>query len=255
MNKKKIYLTIQSILCVVIVVMLAAASIGIYREGLALKAADPLSWIYTREKVAEAIGPVTPLILSGLLLTVVGLFLGFRDENAEKPAKDIELQRNLIVSRVTLPSSQMKEEQMRQRKLLCGGWAAFAICMIPILIYITNGNHFPNGDLEPVFFALALHVIPWTLIGLGILMITTLLREKSVEREIMAAKEQIELEKAGGRKPQAQSGRKLPDRTGLIRAVLLALAVIMIVAGVFNGSARDVFGKAVKICTECIGLG
>ena len=32
-------------------------------------------------------------------------------------------------------------------------------------------------------------------------------------------------------------------------------AVALIVAGVFNGSARDVFGKAVKICTECVGLG
>ena len=41
----------------------------------------------------------------------------------------------------------------------------------------------------------------------------------------------------------------------LLRAALLVLAVVLIVAGVFNGSARDVFGKAVKICTECVGLG
>ena len=31
--------------------------------------------------------------------------------------------------------------------------------------------------------------------------------------------------------------------------------VMLLVLGVFNGSARDVFGKAVKICTECVGLG
>ena len=40
-----------------------------------------------------------------------------------------------------------------------------------------------------------------------------------------------------------------------LRTVLLVAAIVLIVAGVFNGSARDVFGKAVKICTECIGLG
>ena len=39
------------------------------------------------------------------------------------------------------------------------------------------------------------------------------------------------------------------------KLLALMLAVMMIVAGTFNGSARDVFGKAVKICTECIGLG
>ena len=40
-----------------------------------------------------------------------------------------------------------------------------------------------------------------------------------------------------------------------IRRVMLAAAVVLIIAGVFNGSALDVFGKAVKICTECVGLG
>ena len=40
-----------------------------------------------------------------------------------------------------------------------------------------------------------------------------------------------------------------------IRRVLLVAAVALIIAGVFNGSALDVFGKAVKICTECVGLG
>lgn len=40
-----------------------------------------------------------------------------------------------------------------------------------------------------------------------------------------------------------------------IRRLLLVAAVALIIAGVFNGSALDVFGKAVKICTECVGLG
>ena len=40
-----------------------------------------------------------------------------------------------------------------------------------------------------------------------------------------------------------------------IRRVLLVAAIVLIIAGVFNGSALDVFGKAVKICTECVGLG
>lgn len=35
----------------------------------------------------------------------------------------------------------------------------------------------------------------------------------------------------------------------------LAIAVALIVWGCFNGSARDVFVRAVNICTECVGLG
>jgi hypothetical protein len=38
-------------------------------------------------------------------------------------------------------------------------------------------------------------------------------------------------------------------------AALLAAALLLIVLGVVNGGARDVLAKAVKICSECIGLG
>lgn len=38
-------------------------------------------------------------------------------------------------------------------------------------------------------------------------------------------------------------------------AVLAAAAVLLIVLGVLNGGMQDVFVKAAKICSECIGLG
>lgn len=44
-------------------------------------------------------------------------------------------------------------------------------------------------------------------------------------------------------------------RKNVLRAVLIAAAVLFIVFGVLNGGARDVLAKAVKICSECIGLG
>ena len=38
-------------------------------------------------------------------------------------------------------------------------------------------------------------------------------------------------------------------------AALFFAAVLLIVLGVLNGGAQDVLTKAVKICSECIGLG
>ena len=256
MNKKKIFLIAQSLLCAALVVMLILAALGIWREGLALKAADPLSWIYTRDRAAAALGPVLPLLILGLVMTAVGLVLGSRDENAEKPVQDTECLRDLTVSRVASASAEMRAERTKQKMFLRGGWAVFALCMVPVLLYITTGSHFPNGDLEPVFLALVGHVLPWIAIGLAALMVSTVLQEKSMRREIEAAKAQLRQEKAGGVKPEA--AEKKPDRSGavrLLRIALLVLAVVLIAAGVFNGSARDVFGKAVKICTECVGLG
>ena len=45
------------------------------------------------------------------------------------------------------------------------------------------------------------------------------------------------------------------SRRKILRIVLLIAAVCLLAAGCFNGSAKDVLGKAVNVCTECIGLG
>jgi hypothetical protein len=256
LNRKKVFLTAQSILCVILAVILITAALGIYREGLVQKASDPLSWIYSREKAAAALRPVLPLLALGLLMAAIGLVMGSQDENGKKPMKDMECLRDLTVSRTAVASAEMKAEQTRQKKLLYGGWAVFTLCMIPILLYITNGDHFPNGDLEPVFLELIGHVLPWIAIGLAALMVSTVLQEKSMLREIEAAKEQIKLEKNTGAQPEMKrEEKKKPVSVRTFRVALLVLALILIVAGVFNGSAKDVFGKAVKICTECVGLG
>ena len=52
---------------------------------------------------------------------------------------------------------------------------------------------------------------------------------------------------------EGTSGNTGKDK--IIRLVILAVAIVLIVAGIANGSARDVLFKAVTICTECVGLG
>lgn len=38
-------------------------------------------------------------------------------------------------------------------------------------------------------------------------------------------------------------------------AALICAGVLLVVLGVCNGGARDVLAKAIKLCSECIGLG
>ncbi len=44
-------------------------------------------------------------------------------------------------------------------------------------------------------------------------------------------------------------------RANAARAVILAVAAALIIAGMINGSALDVLLKAINLCTECVGLG
>lgn len=144
--KKKLLLILQTVLCIVTAIVLSVSALVIYVNGAALKSSDPLSPIYTREKVIRALIPAVILIGAGLILMVICFAKGIRDENAMRPAKSVKISRKL-------------------------------------------------------------------------------------------------------------TSKKTDKAVNIFRVVILLLAVIFIILGVNNGSANDVFGKAVNICTECIGLG
>ena len=253
-TKKKVLLFLQAALCLVLVGMLAAGVIGIYRQGIAEKQENPLAWVYTREKAAAALTPAVPVFLLAVAVTAACAALNVRDENADKPVKDLELSRNLMRARVAQPNDAMQKEQALQKKLLIGGWAGFGICMLPVGLYMINGSHFLNGDLEEMIVSLAAHVFPWIILGLMCLIVATLLQGKSIQRELDAIQARIKEEKAAGIKAEPKDIKTAPDYTKL-RRLLLFLAVVFIVAGIFNGSMTAVINKAIRICTECVGLG
>ena len=140
MDKNKVFLVVQSVVCVLVGVLLIVGVIGIFLDGQAAHAENPLTWVFTREIVGERFRPIAPLFFAAIGLTAGGMLLGAKDGNADKPVKGGKVE-----------------------------------------------NRAPGGKT--------------------------------------------------------------------LRTVLLLVAVALLVLGVFNGSARDVFGKAVKICTECVGLG
>ena len=148
----------------------------------------------------------------------------------------------------------MKKEQDTQKKLLYGGWIGFGLCMLPAAAYMLNGAHFPNGDLEQVIGAMALHVFPWIILGLGCLMVSAVLQGQSIEREYKAILARIKEEKAAGIAPLPQSAAPQKNYTA-VRVALLVLAVVFILLGIRNGSMMAVVNKAIRICTECVGLG
>ena len=144
MDKKKRFLWIQAVLCTAVAVLLSAAAIGIFREGMSFRLeGDPAAWIFTREKAAEAVRPYIPRILASAVMSAAGGILRIRDEKQDMPA----------------------------------------VIQGPI-------RHAPEN------------------------------------RSVRA-----------------------------VRWGLLAAAVILIIAGILNGSMQDVLIKAVNVCSECIGLG
>ena len=143
MDKKRLILTVQSVLCAALAVVLCVIIVGIYHDGIAAKAQYPDAWIYTREIVAGRLLPVGILFLCAAAAAVWAHFAGVRGTEAGRPSAPA----GRVVNRAESP------------------------------------------------------------------------------------------------------------RTVILRRALLAAAILMILAGIRNGSMQDVLYKAVRICTECVGLG
>lgn len=126
--------------------------------------------------------------------------------------------------------------------------------MVPLAIYMLDPAHFPLEDLEGMFHGLVRAFLPWTALGIGALAVTSLLRERCVLREIEAAQARIKEERAAGFAPEPKAAPHTGNM-GALQILLVVAAIGLIVAGVLNGSARDVLYKAINICTECVGLG
>ena len=197
---------------------------------------------------------ISPLLFGVIGLAAAGLLLGIRDEESAKPVSSPEAERNLLLSRLETPGEEIRGEKKKQRLFRVLRWAGFAACMVPILIYCADRSHFPESDLEGMIASLALRTAPWAAAGLLILLGGALLEEKSLRREIGAAKAQLKAEK-GGHPAGVPAGKQPGRETAAVRIVLLLAAAVLIVLGVLNGGLNDVLLKAMNICTECIGLG
>ena len=102
-------------------------------------------------------------------------------------------------------------------------------------------------------------LLPLFLAGLGLTAACLALgvRDRRAARPA-AGKESLRDPAVKSAAEKREERKKEPDppfRARLLRIALLVLALALIAAGVLNGGARDVFNKAIRICTECVGLG
>ena len=106
----------------------------------------------------------------------------------------------------------------------------------------------PMADIYTVE-AIAYHAL-WVLPLLAMSVIITIICAISGVRDENADKPVLKIDVGNN-----TNGAVSVPAINIVRAVVLVLAIAFIVVGIFNGSMSDVFIKASKICTECIGLG
>lgn len=156
------------------------------------------------------------------------------DEETKKEAKSIERTKNIM----DFISSEVS-----------------ALCFVFIIDYFLFIADFSIENLNADVMAAFSVVLPVAAIAIAIHIPRVYIAEKSAEKELALLKESL---KAGGVTKVTADKKKSEskiDAAMITRYVIVGSAVALIILGITNGGMADVLQKAIKICTECIGLG
>lgn len=135
MTREKWFMTVQAVLCAMIAALLAAGALSLYLDGAAKQAeGDLFYYMFTRERAGAKLLPVLPLFFCAAGLTIAGVILGIRDENADKPVRDEKLLRDLGGVR------ERAVHRQADRKIPVLRTAVLVIALLLIVIGIINGG-------------------------------------------------------------------------------------------------------------------
>ena len=236
--------------------------LDVYLGGKAAGLQSP----YSYELVGERAGVLAAPFWIWVALIIVGFVLWeiFPVKEKRKVISDPVYILNRLKKRVPAEvSGDLKEAfdfVKKEEKIL---WAVRAVCLsagaaflIYSVVYLATPANFPNADKTGEMLNLALHILTFAAAVFA-------LSCGAAYYEAFSAKKQLPYVKklTAGIKVNTYKESKLSAFLNNkyfilgVRIAVLCVGVAFIIAGALNGSVSEVFNKAIRICTECIGLG
>lgn len=245
----KIYRILKIVCAVATLFLLAALAlqcVSMYVVGA--ESADPA---FTADKVAAALVAYVPYCILYVFFVVATVFVGRKIKYREKlPGLFSDNRLRLAKKRFSqLPVEAMKEEKLR-RRIMVIYLLIISACVLPCILYMTDAANFESWELEGVISQLVMSLVPWIVAVFIFSVVASILSSKSMEREIEILKRlnSVSEEKTAETVTKEQ-------RLMLPRILIITASLVLIFLGIMNGGSKDVFIKAINICTECIGLG
>lgn len=222
--------------------------------------------IYSREIAGARLSKLAPYVCIWLAAVVGAIIIAIVHPVSPAGKRDpyVMLHEKLKVSRSRLPATAKdgQEEDFRlsvaqyqhirkQSRILTAAVAVIAlVCLLIPFLYFADFSHFPSKDINAEVAAAVLYALPFILVLLGGSIAYVYVQHAMMKKESTALKAAI----AAGERTAKAEKKKAPILL-VARLALLVIGVALFILGTQNGSMQEVFIKATKICTECIGLG
>ena len=274
---------IYGILLGVMTVILGALLIGftfeIYNGG-----SDGLS-VFSRAKVGKQLMRLLPAIVIWIVMVAAGFVLW---EVFPEPKKKLKPDTRYTLYRLKKRMPRTVEGDLQnslnavkhEELILKILWlAAGALCLgaaIYTIVYLANPSNFPAVEnLSVPVYDMVKHVMPCVAAAFAVCLGVAVYEGVSAKRQLKEVTALTRGVKEAQPKPnkirvwleaKSQSSKffafllktfdfNVKHRVLILRVIVGCLGVAFVIAGIFNGSMREVFTKAINICSECIGLG
>lgn len=253
-----------SVLTIVVGVLFIVQLLRIYYSG----PDKPYSYDLVSLRLKEILVPI--IVWFCCVLGAIPVWACFPETVKIKATVDekqtLEKLKGRLPSGTPMDKLQKYEKSRKIGRLICLG--VCVVCAVCACVYLFDFSHFPASDgganVTDEVVKMVGAVLPWVLgcllacIALSVYEATSVRKETAIVKKVIAEtarKGIVQKPQKSTEKDEKRHFFQTEKGLAVIRIAVLACAVAFIVVGVCNGGMKDVFAKAIKICTECIGLG
>ena len=146
------------------------------------------------------------------------------------------------------------ERAKRENHFWIFGGASFLL-LVAAIYYFVLFTEFTVENLNADVLKALAGLLPFSFGAVAVQIPRAYLAEESAKRELEILKAEVKGGVAISKPVTLTESEKETNTVLAVKVIVLLLGAVFIILGIFNGGMDDVLQKAVKICTECIGLG
>ncbi len=255
----ELFVTVLLLVCGVLLII---SCVDIYLDG-----AHPFTPESIKAHFLRIAAPIFVGIFSVVAAFVLSVVFPYESSGTKGLFRPLFYDRNIVTrGRARLEGiatsfeeqSELALERKRRRILISVFLGVCALLCAICVAYFLDADNFGTENYNRDVIQALMLVLPAAFAALslafavGSLLRASLRRENEALRRIMA-----DAIKRGERPAvlKKDSGKGDSRSVLIARVAIAVIALAFVVLGIFNKGISDVLGKAIRICTECIGLG
>ena len=232
---------------IVAAICLIVSAYTIYKSGDSPYTPESVSAEYA--KIAIPLWVADFAVLAGIILNIALPLPKTKEKSDKNPFVKLRIMQKKLGDGARHDGIEHQRRVRRIARIVCA--LLCAIAFIPSVIVLCDYDSFTVADLTPALLRVVYTLLGGSAASAIFLLILSVVERKSAVKETEWTKVALSECDKSEKIPVADNGGKV----GIVRYAILVIAFILIIIGLTQNGYYDVLQKAIRICTECIGLG